>query len=1234
MRNPMLLAAALLLGTTVPAAATNRVLELPVARAGDAAAEGPHYRADVIELRLAPRAARIVHPLRARPSEPGRVQHLGVVSIDALADALSVTGFEPIFRGEVAPSDGDSFDFTAFHRVGLPEGADVADALERFRALPDVLSADPIAVLGTSALPPDSLSAQTVWLFRDVTPRRDIRAPEAWAIERGDTSIVIGILDTGVNGWHPDLGGRGERGNLFVNWAEKAGVAGVDDDGNGYIDDVGGWDFVAVAPNGQGGEDNGVEDNDPSDWVGHGTFVAGIIGAIAGNGIGLAGVVPEVRLMPLRIGWLPSGATPPSGQVDMSYAAAAIRYATRMGVQVLNCSFTSLNQGSLDAAVTVAARAGVSIVVASGNFSGAPAYLGQREETIAVAATDSNDFIWPNAQRGAWVDLVADGVGMVSTYFQRTGSDSLGGRTPAYRANLSGTSFSAPQVAGAVALMQSRRKRLGLPLLSPLGLRLRVRETAEDIRALNPSYSQYGSGRLDLQRMLDDDERSWVLRGRARAANAPVVMRDNRGLTRIVQATTASSALDRRLVWIDPVTQDTAFAAPLPGNPVGQLAAGELLDGQGPVLAQAHSNGMLVAWASNGAVRPGFPVALGGGVLVQSGALIADVDGDGRREILVGASNGRIVCVRGDGTSLDNFPIETGAPGIPGLAVAELDAVAGAEIVALDGNNAVHVFQADGNEAAGWPILFSASVRAPVIQRTRRGPQIVVVEQGLVRGYGAAGDIRFQQPITGAPSADPLLADLTGDGFSEIVIFTAGPNAIVVLDTLGVPVPGRGFPLSLSSTIGSAAVAGPLSAGRLGLAFAQPGVGYVAIDDSARTIAGFPKPGGGGVLATLAQLDSDDATEIAAGTGLDSSLIVYDAGRGSFDAARRGWTTARGNAARTGSDAYDPTPALFDVIRPAPLVGLTASALTNSRIRIRWAASGDDSLTGRASRIELRYSLTAIAEPNFDQGVLVATMPPGEPGTLDSVEVAGVPEGRVLFVSARVFDDVGLRSVLTPQDTVRTPSIAPMAVGDLRVTAVTDSSVSLAWTATGADSGTVAPAATIVVATQDLLDDVSFDFATLRVTSPPRADAGSPESLRVSGLIPGRRWSLALKVRGASGALSTISNVVVAVTPIGGALRGRSGVALAARPQPSAGPFTFDWQGDVALLDRDDSGNDLTLHDLSGRLVRRFQLPRQAGGRQTWDGRDALGRAVPAGLYLARLRSGSATAEARVVLVR
>src|SRR5262249_58859776 len=105
-------------------------------------------------------------------------------------------------------------------------------------------------------------------------------------------------------------------------------------------------------------------------------------------------------------------------------------------------------------------------------------YLGTRSDVIAVAATDSTDTVWPGWVRGPWVALSADGVRMASTMLERITPDSLGSRAPSYRAPMSGTSFAAPQVTGAVALLQARRRERGETPLTPAGALLRVRETA------------------------------------------------------------------------------------------------------------------------------------------------------------------------------------------------------------------------------------------------------------------------------------------------------------------------------------------------------------------------------------------------------------------------------------------------------------------------------------------------------------------------------------------------------------------------------------------------------------------------------------------------------------------------------------------------------------------------------------------------------------------------------------
>src|SRR5262249_39178781 len=244
--------------------------------------------------------------------------------------------------------------------------------------------------------------------------------------------------------------------------------------------------------------------------------------------------------------------------------------ATRMGCAVVNCSWTSVNQSGLDAAVTAATRAGMVVVDAAGNGGTPFTYLGQRDDVIAVSGTDSTDVVWSGAVTGPWVDLSASAMGMVSTMFTRASqTDSLLGRTPAYKGFLNGTSFAAPQVAGAVALLQAQRRAQGELPLTPAGVLLRLRETTDNIDALQqPSVAGWGTGRLNVFRALTDPPGSLAIRGRARSIGPPVVLQYNSGHSRVVYAMS-----DRTLVAYDGVTGDTLWVRSLPAAPVGNLAA-------------------------------------------------------------------------------------------------------------------------------------------------------------------------------------------------------------------------------------------------------------------------------------------------------------------------------------------------------------------------------------------------------------------------------------------------------------------------------------------------------------------------------------------------------------------------------------------------------------------------------------------------------------------------------------
>src|SRR5262249_9600881 len=156
----------------------------------------------------------------------------GLARLDQTLAAFGAR-IRPEFRGEVAPTSGSNApDFTAYFLIDLPAGADLAGALDRFRQLAEVQAASPIGVTAVSAVPNDSLWAIS-WHF-DQPSGLDIHAPEAWDITRGDTSIVVAIIDTGLIPYHPDIGGStpGSRGQIWTNAVEANGQPGVDDDGN------------------------------------------------------------------------------------------------------------------------------------------------------------------------------------------------------------------------------------------------------------------------------------------------------------------------------------------------------------------------------------------------------------------------------------------------------------------------------------------------------------------------------------------------------------------------------------------------------------------------------------------------------------------------------------------------------------------------------------------------------------------------------------------------------------------------------------------------------------------------------------------------------------------------------------------------------------------------------------------------------------------------------------------
>jgi hypothetical protein len=390
---------------------------------------------------------RIIVKLKSELAEPSAPT--GHASLDTTLARFQVQSIVPLFdatRGDTALKR--DLGLSRIYALTLPPSSDLQEALAAFSADPAVEYAEPDHIGFGAGLPNDTRFGDQWGLYNTGQyggkPDADIDAPEAWDISTGATSTILAIIDTGVDLDHPDLTGK----------------------------IVPGYDFVYT-------------DTIAQDDHGHGTHVAGIAAAVTDNGVGVAGVCPECRIMPLK-------ALNSSNQGFYSWWASAIVHAVDDGADVINMSMGGISDSiSLHDAVRYAYNADVPIVVAMMNVATSTEYYPAAfTETIAVGSTDRHDNRSSFSNYGGHIDLVAPGTSIWSTVWD-----------DAYTTQ-NGTSMATPHVAGVLGLIRSIRPRYTINELRTI-----LKTTAED--QVGPPGEDtggwdpyFGSGRLNADRAL------------------------------------------------------------------------------------------------------------------------------------------------------------------------------------------------------------------------------------------------------------------------------------------------------------------------------------------------------------------------------------------------------------------------------------------------------------------------------------------------------------------------------------------------------------------------------------------------------------------------------------------------------------------------------------------------------------------------------------------------------------
>ena len=624
-----------------------------------------------------------------------------------------------------------------------------------------------------------------------------INAEAAWDVTQG-AGVVVAVVDTGVDYNHADL-----VANIWYNNEETAGD-GIDNDGNGYVDDIRGWNFC-------GNNNDPMDDNDVDETF-HGTHVAGTIAATGDNNIGVIGVAPAAQLMAVK-------ALDNAGGGSIASTAPAILYAALNGARVINNSWISYDlDPTVASAIETAYALGATLIFGAGNNNGRIALhrsLAGKLETIAVGATTLSDTKASFSNYGMALDVAAPGEDIYST--------KQGG---GYRYH-DGTSMATPHVSGLAALVLAHH-----PALTNEDVRQVMRSAATDIASVGFD-EQTGHGRINANLAL---QIQYPCNVRITSPRGEVAVEDNNvTITGSASGVTCSTySLEYAEAVSGPWTLIVA------GNPISNGVLGNWdtseLSGQYFLRVSMTNNDGFDFDDFAGPFWVNVPsmfvnlTAATGEVNWTTASVLGDLDRDGQAELIVGSwtsTGGYVHIVFPDGTHLDHH---LSIYALMAPAVADIDGDGDGEIItaemlssiAVPAYNNVQVFaiEMDGTPVPGWPVRVQGilvnttgvavgdvdadgytEVFVPSSNAFADGEDIL--DWHHLFAFAHDGTPKAGWPVDYGVQWDakstPVLVDLEGDGMQEVLLgvkvrnSTIDEGALLAFRHDGTPV--SGFPV-------------------------------------------------------------------------------------------------------------------------------------------------------------------------------------------------------------------------------------------------------------------------------------------------------------------------------------------------------------------------------------------------------------------------------------------------------